>query len=90
MDDRSLGSRYIDLSKLDADRQRSKEQRLVHVLVVDADASHRFGKVRAWQLDNGLGSPELDLLNGAVALVHDLTMVTHNQADYDNIPGPET
>jgi superfamily II DNA or RNA helicase len=29
MDDRSLGSRYIDLSKLDADRQKSKEQRLM-------------------------------------------------------------
>src|SRR5262249_29524928 len=29
MDVRSLGSRYIDLSKLDADRQKSKEQRLM-------------------------------------------------------------
>ena len=29
MEDQSLGSRYIDLSKLDADRQKSKEQRLM-------------------------------------------------------------
>jgi len=29
MNDRSLGSRYIDLSRLDADRQKSKEQRLM-------------------------------------------------------------
>ncbi|MFI5457785.1 MAG: DEAD/DEAH box helicase, partial [Isosphaerales bacterium] len=29
MHDRSLGSRYIDLSRLDADRQKSKEQRLM-------------------------------------------------------------
>src|SRR5262249_55796789 len=29
MDDRSLGSRHIDLSKLDTDRQKSKEQRLM-------------------------------------------------------------
>src|SRR5437899_2246810 len=29
MDDRSLGSRHIDLSKLDADCQKSKEQRLM-------------------------------------------------------------
>jgi hypothetical protein len=29
MNDRSRGSRYIDLSKLDADRQKSKEQRLM-------------------------------------------------------------
>ena len=30
---------------------------------------------------------ELDLLNGAVALVHNLTMVTHNVQDYAHIPG---
>ena len=29
MEDKSLGSRYIDLSKLDADRQKSKEHRLM-------------------------------------------------------------
>jgi tRNA(fMet)-specific endonuclease VapC len=58
----------------------------VQVLAVDAVVARKFGDVRAWQFDHGLGSPELDLLNGAVALVHDLTMVTHNQSDYDNIP----
>ncbi len=57
------------------------------MLAIDETIARTFGEVRAWQLDRGLGSPELDLLNGAVALVHDLTMVTHNQADYDNIPG---
>jgi hypothetical protein len=40
-----------------------------------------------WQLDHGLGSPELDLLNGAVPPAHDFTMVTHNQQDHDNILG---
>jgi tRNA(fMet)-specific endonuclease VapC len=59
----------------------------VQVLPVDESVAQKFGEVRAWQLDCGHGSPEMDLLNGAVALVHDLTMVTHNQADYDNIPG---
>ena len=29
MQDTALGSRYIDMSKLDADRQKSKEQRLM-------------------------------------------------------------
>jgi tRNA(fMet)-specific endonuclease VapC len=61
--------------------------REVQVLSVDEPAAHKFGEVRAWQLDHGLGSPELDLLNGAVALVHRFTMVTHNQQDYGNIPG---
>jgi tRNA(fMet)-specific endonuclease VapC len=30
---------------------------------------------------------ELDLLNASVALIHNLTMVTHNIQDYANIPG---
>jgi tRNA(fMet)-specific endonuclease VapC len=29
----------------------------------------------------------MDLLIASVALVHDLTLVTHNTADYQNIPG---
>ena len=59
----------------------------VQVIPVDESVARKFGEVRAWQLDNGLRSPELDLLNGAVALVHNLTMVTHNLQDYANIPG---
>ena len=59
----------------------------VRVHPVDEPVAHRFGEVRAWQLDRGLGSPELDLLNGAVALVPNLTMVTHNVQDYHDIPG---
>jgi predicted nucleic acid-binding protein len=55
--------------------------------LVDESVARKFGEVRAWQVDHGLGSPELDLLNGAVALVHSLTMVTHNVQDYANIPG---
>jgi tRNA(fMet)-specific endonuclease VapC len=62
----------------------------VLVLPVDVAVAHRFGEVRAWQLDRGLGSPELDLLNASVALVHTLTMVTHNRSDYANIPGLST
>jgi tRNA(fMet)-specific endonuclease VapC len=58
----------------------------VQVVVVDETVARKFGEVRAWQLDHGVGSPELDLLNGAVALVHNFTMVTHNGQDYANIP----
>ncbi len=61
--------------------------REVQVLSVDEPVARKFGEVRAWQLDHGLGSPELDLLNGAVALVQNFTMVTHNVQDYANIPG---
>ena len=47
----------------------------------------KFGEVRAWQLDRGLATPDLDLLNGSVALAHGLTLVTHNVSDYAHIPG---
>jgi tRNA(fMet)-specific endonuclease VapC len=36
---------------------------------------------------NGIELPTVDLLIAAVALVYDLTMVTHNTADYARIPG---
>jgi predicted nucleic acid-binding protein len=47
----------------------------------------KFGEVRAVLFDAGTPAPDSDLLNGAVALVHHLTMVTHNTAHYLNIPG---
>jgi tRNA(fMet)-specific endonuclease VapC len=59
----------------------------VHVLGVGDSVARRFGEIRAWQLDQGALSPDLDLLNAAVALVHDLTQVSHNSQDYVNVPG---
>ncbi len=57
------------------------------LLDVTLDVARRFGEVRAGLLDQGQGTPEMDLLIGSTALVHGLTMVTHNVADYANIPG---
>jgi tRNA(fMet)-specific endonuclease VapC len=54
---------------------------------VDFAVADKFGEVRALLLDNGITVGEMDLLNGSVALVHHLTMVTHNTKDYANIPG---
>jgi tRNA(fMet)-specific endonuclease VapC len=31
--------------------------------------------------------PETDLMIASVALIYDLTLVTHNTADFQNIPG---
>ena len=42
--------------------------------------------VRADLLDRGIVVGELDLLIAATALVHNLTLVTHNTTDYRNIP----
>jgi tRNA(fMet)-specific endonuclease VapC len=60
---------------------------LVQVLDVNQDVARRFGEVEAQLLDSGLSAPDVDLFNAAVALVHGLTVVTHNVADYANIPG---
>jgi len=60
---------------------------LVRLLDVSQDIARRFGEVDAYLLDRGLVVPDIDLLNGAVALFHNLTMVTHNVSDYASIPG---
>jgi predicted nucleic acid-binding protein len=36
----------------------------VAVLPMDDAVARKFGEVRAWQLDNGLTSPDLDFING--------------------------
>jgi tRNA(fMet)-specific endonuclease VapC len=61
--------------------------KLVAVHEVTAAVARKFGEVRATFFDTGTPGAEVDLFNGAVALVHHLTMVTHNTADYANIPG---
>jgi len=57
------------------------------VLDVTLPVAEKFGETRADLLDRGLPVGELDLLNAAVALVHRLTLVTHNTQDYANISG---
>lgn len=58
----------------------------VQVLPVDEAIGRKFGEVRAWQLDRGLSTPDLDFLNVVTALVHGFTLVTHNTSDYQNVP----
>ena len=58
----------------------------VQVMPVDDAVAEKFGEVRAWQLDRGLSTPDLDLLNAAAALAHGFTLVTHNTSDYTNVP----
>ncbi len=57
------------------------------VLEVNLPVAERFGEIRAGLLDQGLAVGQMDLLNAATALVHTLTLVTHNVKDYANIPG---
>lgn len=59
----------------------------VAVLDITPDVARRFGDVQAALLDKGQPAPEMDLLIATTALVHGLTLVTHNVQDFANIPG---
>lgn len=59
----------------------------VQVLPFDNDCALKLGKLRGALLRQGVIVSPVDLMIGSIALVHDLTMVTHNTADYTNIPG---
>ena len=58
-----------------------------NLLEITKPISEKFGEIRAGLLDQGLVVGQMDLLNASTALVHNLTLVTHNVADYANIPG---
>jgi tRNA(fMet)-specific endonuclease VapC len=59
----------------------------VDVLAFDLHCAMRFGEVRGALLQRGISVSRMDLMIASVALVHDLTLVTHNTADYQHVPG---
>ena len=59
----------------------------VNLLDVSEDVARRFGQLRASLLDAGRPTPQVDLWIAATALVHGLTVVTHNTRDFAHIPG---
>ena len=59
----------------------------VQVLDFDAACAQTFGQVRGTLLQQGLSVPTTDLMIASTAQFHNLTLVTHNTADYRNIPG---
>ncbi len=56
------------------------------VLDVTADVSRKFGELRAALLDAGQATPDMDLLIAATALVHNLSLITHNVQDFASVP----
>jgi tRNA(fMet)-specific endonuclease VapC len=56
-------------------------------LEYDRDCANEFGRVRIQLRRSGIEVPSVDLLLASVALVYDLTLVTHNTADFRHIPG---
>ena len=59
----------------------------VTVLDFDSACAEEFGKLQGGLLQEGITVPVADLMIGATAKVRDLTLVTHNTADFQNIPG---
>ena len=59
----------------------------VQVIDFDSACAEKFGQVRGTLLQQGISVPTTDLMIATAALVHNLTLVTHNTADFQNIPG---
>jgi len=59
------------------------------VTVVDFDetCAEKFGLVRGTLLQRGISVPTTDLMIGVSAIVHGVSLVTHNVKDFINIPG---
>jgi tRNA(fMet)-specific endonuclease VapC len=59
----------------------------VNRLDFDDDCAKRFGQLRVELLRQGIRVSPVDLLIASVALLYDLTLVTNNTTDFQNIPG---
>ena len=59
----------------------------IHVLDFDSNCARQFGRLRGDSLRLGTPFSTVDLMIASVAIVHDLSLVTHNTKDFRNIPG---
>ncbi len=53
----------------------------------DDECARKFGQVRNDLQQGGINVNPVDLLIASVALVYNLTLVTHNTADFQEISG---
>ena len=59
----------------------------VAVLDFDSACAEQFGRLQGDLLRHGITISVADVMIASAALVHNLTLVTHNTADYQRIPG---
>lgn len=57
------------------------------LLDVTLDVACKYGEVQAGLMDAGRQASQMDLLIAVTALMHGLTLVTHNTRHYNNVPG---
>lgn len=60
---------------------------IVPVLPFDIVAAEIAGKIRGERLRLGISFNPSDLIIASTAIAHDLTLVTHNTADFARVPG---
>jgi tRNA(fMet)-specific endonuclease VapC len=58
----------------------------VKILSFDSDCAERFGAIRGNLMRQGIVVSAADMMIASVALVHDLTLVTHNLSDFRAVP----
>jgi tRNA(fMet)-specific endonuclease VapC len=58
----------------------------VSVVGFDETCAEEFGKLRGWLKRGGIQRNPVDLMIAAVALAHNLTVVTHNTQHFQDIP----
>jgi tRNA(fMet)-specific endonuclease VapC len=59
----------------------------VSLIDFDSQCAELFGRTRGYLRRQGVDVGTVDLMIATPALVHDLTLVTHNTKDFENIPG---
>ena len=62
-------------------------QRVAALNAFWGEGAGRASPVKGDLLRNGVSLPDVDLMIATAALVHDLTLVTNNTTDFQNIPG---
>jgi tRNA(fMet)-specific endonuclease VapC len=87
-----LGELYVWAHRPDDPSERlAAIEHMLHyeVSVIDFDVrcAKRFGQTRADLRRRGLEVKTIDLMIAATALAHDLTLVTHNTKDFQNVQG---
>jgi tRNA(fMet)-specific endonuclease VapC len=79
---------WVLRSKAPPDRLQLLQRFLagVTLLPIDQEVAYAFGALRAALLDRGQSRMSTELLIAATALVHGLTLVTHNTRHFQNVP----
>ena len=78
------------MKSTDPDRTLAQQRAFLNAfesLPFDDAAAEAYGRLRAELAQRGTPIGPNDLMIAAIALAHDLTLVTHNTAEFSRVPG---